>query len=212
MKLLEFNCIINWLDKGIAGGSGERGTIGGCNPPVVSRAQISGVDLALAFVIFAFLATAFVLSKEALLVQAGVQDSRMEVDLNRIEYWLLESKGTPKGWYDSNVVIPGLIYSPGVITQDKLYELLIMNYSKVTQVIGVEGYYFRLELVDLDGFLLNVSYLNYSKEAAMGFIAANATRSRRASRTVAVYAGDFVYVPARLELTLSKNASSGNPT
>jgi len=117
------------------------------------KAQISGLDLILAMMLFFMVLILFAILWE--LVHYNIR-STADADLIAIEVAnkLLGSPGYPYDWNASNVELIGLSSERGVMDQAKfvnLLELLTLDYDKVRELLGLGPYNLYINMTYTDG-------------------------------------------------------------
>ena len=117
------------------------------------KAQISGLDLILALMLFFTVVTLFAVLWDT--VHYNVKSSA-DADIIAIQVAnrLLESPGYPQDWNATNVELIGLSSERGVVDQSKLenlFELITLDYDKVRELLGLGPYQIYINMTYTDG-------------------------------------------------------------
>jgi hypothetical protein len=117
------------------------------------KAQISGLDLILAILLFSMALILFSILWD--LVQYNIRTSAdADVIAIQVANRLLDSPGYPTDWNATNVELIGLSSERGVMDQSKLenlLELLTLDYDKVRELLGLGPYQLYINMTYTDG-------------------------------------------------------------
>src|SRR5271157_2384079 len=154
------------------------------------RAQVSGIDLILAIMLFSMVLILFSVFWNVL--QYNVKTST-DADIIAIQVAnrLLDSPGYPSNWNATNVQLIGLSSERGVMDQDKfenLLQLMTLNYDEVRQLLGLGSYQIYINLTYPDGSPVLIN----GQPAQGGIPPTNATTISSIKRT-ALYGEIMVY-------------------
>lgn len=131
-----------------------------CKNKQEKRGQIFSLDAIFSIVLFFIILIFVFVTWNIYSLRINEQDAHIELQLLTFQITdiLVESSGVPSNWEVSsaNVSVIGLQKKPGILTQEKINALLLMDYENVKDSFNIERFDFEFQIVDGNGTIRKI--------------------------------------------------------
>lgn len=125
----------------------------------MKKAQLFSLEAILSIIVFMFVML-FLLSFWNIVstrLNSAAASGELELQAAQITDILVSSRGFPEAWENdsASVIIPGLMFNPHNLEQQKVDAFVALNYSVIKHAFNIERFDFRFDVRDANGNLLS---------------------------------------------------------